>query len=67
MKCPRCKTQDVYVSESANQNVLSILMVTARCHRCCHLFQVPRWRNVPKKPKAVVGAFKPDSQQRRAA
>gem|GEM_PF-2560845 len=67
MQCPRCKTNDVFLSESANQNVLSILMVTARCHRCCHLFQVPRWCNVPKKPKAAPPPARPEGQQRRAA
>ena len=65
MKCPYCKTDDVYISESAGQNVLSILMVTARCHRCCALLQVPRWKNVPRKPKSFVPG--PTEPQRRAA
>lgn len=52
MKCPRCQTHDVYVSESSSPHILSFLMVSARCHRCCMLFQVPRWKNVPKRPKS---------------
>jgi hypothetical protein len=50
MQCPRCKTHDVYVSRSANQNVFSFLWVAARCHRCCLLFNVPRWKHVPERP-----------------
>jgi len=50
MQCPRCKTNDVYVSRSANQTVFSLLWVAARCHRCCLLFNVPRWKHVPEKP-----------------
>jgi hypothetical protein len=50
MQCPRCKTHDVYISKSGNRNALSFLMITVRCHRCCHLFSVPRWSNVTEKP-----------------
>lgn len=69
MQCPRCKTHDVYVSQKGNQPVLSFLFVTARCHRCCHLFQVPRWRNVPKKvatvPTPTQSAKGPEAMERR--
>jgi hypothetical protein len=52
MQCPRCKTHDVYVSRSGNQGVLSLLWIAARCHRCCLLFNVPRWKHVPEKPES---------------
>jgi hypothetical protein len=67
MKCPRCQTDDVYLSESGNQNTFSLFSVSARCHRCCHLFQVPRWVNVPKRPKPGAGLPQPPNQERRAA
>jgi len=47
MRCPRCKTQDVYVSQRQNQkqtlSLMSLLLVKMRCHRCCNLFSAPRW------------------------
>jgi len=71
MQCPRCKTHDVYLSRSANQNVFSFLWVAARCHRCCLLFNVPRWKHVPERPASAEqhsGADDAASQaQRRAA
>ncbi|MDX1969220.1 MAG: hypothetical protein SFV23_18735 [Planctomycetaceae bacterium] len=70
MKCPRCRTDDVYLSESGNQGVLSLFTIAARCHRCCHLFQVPRWTTLPKRPKpgtGKVGPAQPQPQERRAA
>lgn len=74
MKCPRCQTDDVYLSQSGNQNVLSLFTVSARCHRCCLLFQVPRWKNVPKKPASsqredvpVAGEEAAQLRKRRAA
>ncbi|ODA29463.1 hypothetical protein A6X21_08405 [Planctopirus hydrillae] len=52
MKCPRCKTTDVYRSRSAQAGVLSLVTTMARCHRCCHLFRVAAWNNVPDAPPA---------------
>lgn len=43
MQCPRCKTDDVYVSQRQNQTILSFIFVKLRCHRCCNLFSAPRW------------------------
>ena len=67
MQCPRCKTSDVYISRSGNKHLLNFLMVTVRCHRCCHLFNVPRWYDVSEKPPSTHSAHNPDNKQRRAA
>jgi hypothetical protein len=54
--------------------MLSLLWVAARCHRCCLLFNVPRWKHVPEKPASSpfdsdVGITMPpeEQQHRRAA
>jgi len=65
MQCPRCKTHDVYISKSGNKSVFNFLMITVRCHRCCHLFSVPRWSDVTEKLPSEPP--KPVSQRRRAA
>lgn len=62
VKCPRCKCDDVYVSRSGNSGVISFLMSTLRCHRCCYLFSVPRWTQVPKKPVESTGQQDIDSR-----
>jgi hypothetical protein len=54
MQCPRCKTHDVYRSQSASETILSFMMMSVRCHRCCYLFSVPRWKHVPDKPPAAL-------------
>lgn len=59
MQCPRCKTHDVYRSQSGSQHIFSFVMMTVRCHRCCLLFSVPRWKDVPSKPVTKIS-----SQQR---
>lgn len=60
MKCPRCKTSDVYISQRSNEGMMSFLWVKMRCHRCCHLFSVLRWN--AKEP-----VEKPAAGQRRVA
>lgn len=74
MQCPRCKTDDVYVSRSTKLGVMSMLWTAARCHRCCLLFNVPRWQHVPEKPpgspfdsEAIIHMPSDTPQQRRAA
>lgn len=69
MKCPRCKTDDVYLSQSGgSRHVLSFLMVAVRCHRCCHLFSVPRWKDVRTKPPSKISASQIQAKpERRAA
>ncbi len=64
MQCPRCKTHDVYLSRSANTNLLSFVAATVRCHRCCYLFTVPRWSAVEKAPDESAAH---QQQKRRAA
>lgn len=44
MICPKCKTGDVQVSQRSNDHFMSFLWVNMRCHRCCNLFTVPRWK-----------------------
>jgi len=41
--------EDVYLSSSGNAGVISLWTKSARCHRCCYLFKVPRWKHVPEK------------------
>lgn len=60
MICPRCKTSDVHVSRRSNEHLLSFLWVNMRCHRCCHLFTVPRW-------KVQADSEKPSENGRKAA
>lgn len=69
MQCPRCKTHDVYRSQGATPHVLSFLMMTVRCHRCCMQFSVPRWSNVPTKvaTKAGRAQLEPTTKVRKAA
>lgn len=70
MQCPQCKTHDVYVSQSTKLGVMGMLMVAARCHRCCLLFNVPRWKHVPDKPASSLSDSSisiPNEQRRRAA
>ena len=69
MQCPRCKTHDVYRSQSASSHLLSFMMMTVRCHRCCLQFSVPRWSNVPKKVATKAGAAQMEftTKPRRAA
>lgn len=69
MQCPRCKTNDVYRSQSATGHLLSFMMMTVRCHRCCLQFTVPRWSHVPEKVTTKTGAAQLDvmPKQRRAA
>ncbi len=69
MQCPRCKTNDVYRSQSATSHLLSFMMMTVRCHRCCLQFSVPRWSTVPEKVATKTGAAQTElkSQSRRAA
>jgi hypothetical protein len=67
MQCPRCKTNDVYISRSGNKHIFNFLMVTVRCHRCCYLFSVPRWSSVPEKPESTVSPHNRETPQRRAA
>jgi len=63
MQCPNCRCHDVYLSNSGNQNVLSFLIATARCHRCCYVFKAPRW-NLTERPKDDHSS---QHQSRRAA
>ena len=65
MQCPRCKMNDVYLSSSGNANVISFITKSVRCHRCCHLFKVPRWVHVPEKNESDSFA-KPLEPNRRA-
>ena len=51
MQCPRCRCNDVYLSQSGNSHVLSFLLATARCHRCCYTFKAPRWSLTEKPPR----------------
>jgi hypothetical protein len=44
MICPKCKTGDIYISQRSNEHFMSFLWVNMRCHRCCNLFSVPRWK-----------------------
>lgn len=69
MQCPRCKTHDVYRSQSAPGHLLSFMMMTVRCHRCCLQFNVPRWSNVPEKvaSKTSTAQREVEPKQRRAA
>ena len=60
MQCPRCKTHDVYRSNSGSPHILSFLTTTVRCHRCCLQFSVPRWTNVPTKVATKMGAAQSD-------
>lgn len=54
MQCPRCKMEDVYLSTSGNSGVISLLTKVCRCHRCCHLFKVARWKHVPEKSELIA-------------
>ncbi len=69
MQCPRCKTHDVYRSQSATPHLLSFMMMTVRCHRCCLQFSVPRWSSVPTKvaTRMSVAQSEPTTKTRRAA
>lgn len=58
MKCPQCKTNDVYLSSSGNSKS-SFWTKVARCHRCCYLFKVPRWVYVPDKEPARSERMEP--------
>lgn len=69
MQCPRCKTHDVYRSQSGtSSHILSFMMMTVRCHRCCLQFSVPRWKSVPTKvpTKTSVAQSTPTPKKRAA-
>jgi hypothetical protein len=55
MQCPRCRCHDVYRSRTAAVGLFSVMMVAVRCHRCCYLFSVPRWNDVPEKEARPEG------------
>ncbi len=67
MQCPRCKTHDVYRSQSATENILSFMMMSVRCHRCCYLFSVPRWKSVPERPPVAKTTQATPQPMKRAA
>lgn len=58
MNCPKCKMTDVYVSQRSNDHLLSFLYVNMRCHRCCHLFSVPRWKAAAHEQESAAKAKK---------
>ncbi len=64
MQCPRCKMEDVYLSSSGNSGTFSFFTKSARCHRCCYLFRVARWADVPEKKDALSDSIAADKKQR---
>lgn len=65
MRCPRCKMNDVYQSRG-NKPLLSFLFQSVRCHRCCHLFTVARWKSVPVASSGQRPSAKSPAKRRAA-
>lgn len=49
MQCPRCRMDEVFLSTSGNSSLCSLLTKSVRCHRCCYLYKIPRWKPAPQK------------------
>lgn len=58
MICPKCKMNDVFVSQRSNEHLLSFLWVNMRCHRCCHLFTVARWKATAHEQEQLAAKAK---------